>query len=393
MGTTALFVAVAGAILASGLLIFATFALLRVLRQNGFTGDRQNGPGPEPEPTPPLALAEPHDDERQQAFRHAQHEARRARQLANLAVTLELETLLTQVLEAAAAACRADAVAIRVLQDGDSPVVKTLNLHPGEDAPSLELLATESRARAVAMRYRFAPGELPPHVEPIRSGLILPLIGEEGEAIGTLGAYWRSEGHEPADAELASLEELAGNSGRAIENARRFKKLRELAVLDSLTGLYNRNHFYETLAREVKRAHRYDRSLALIVFDLDDFKAVNDRIGHLGGDAVLVDIAERLRSVVRGADIPCRVGGDEFAVILPESGVVDAEQLYQRLQVALEGRPIGRAERLRLSAGIAALQPDDDSVSLFQRGDAALFRAKRGGKGQALSPDNFESLP
>src|SRR5919204_2652498 len=151
MGTTALFVAVAGAILASALLIFATFALLRVLRQNGLT----NGPPPEPDvaPQPADQIAAPLDEERQQAFRHAQQEARRARQLATLAVTLELETLLTQVLEAAAAACRADAVAIRVLQEGGAAVIKTLNLQPGEDAPSLELLATESRARAVAMRY------------------------------------------------------------------------------------------------------------------------------------------------------------------------------------------------------------------------------------------------
>ena len=87
--------------------------------------------------------------------------------------------------------------------------------------------------------------------------------------------------------------------GPAIENARRFREARQQADLDALTGLHNRRYFHETLAREIARAHRYNRRLALIVFDLDDFKAINDRIGHLAGDAVLAEVAERVREVVR----------------------------------------------------------------------------------------------
>src|SRR5439155_13434760 len=116
----------------------------------------------------------------------------------------------------------------------------------------------------------------------------------------------------------------------AIDNARRFREARQLADLDALTNLHNRRYFHETLARECARAHRYDRRLALVVFDIDDFKAINDRIGHLAADAVLAAVAERLQSVVRSADVACRVGGDEFAVILPESALADAEQLYRR---------------------------------------------------------------
>src|SRR5205085_514059 len=95
----------------------------------------------------------------------------------------------------------------------------------------------------------------------------------------------------------------------ALDNAKRFREARQLADLDDLTGLHNRRYFHETLAREVARAQRYDRELALIVFDLDDFKAVNDRIGHLAGDSVLADAAARVRDVVRSADIACRVAG------------------------------------------------------------------------------------
>ena len=108
---------------------------------------------------------------------------------------------------------------------------------------------------------------------------------------------------------------------------------------------------------------------------------MNDRIGHLAGDGVLAEAAERVRDVVRSADVACRVGGDEFAVILPESGVQDAEQLYQRLQNAISTRPVGQAGRLQLSAGGTELRDDDDAVSFFQRADEALYRAKRAGKG------------
>jgi diguanylate cyclase (GGDEF)-like protein len=157
--------------------------------------------------------------------------------------------------------------------------------------------------------------------------------------------------------ELALLEELTTRAGPAIENARRFGEARQLADLDALTGLHNRRYFHETLARECSRAHRYDRKLALVVVDIDDFKSINDRIGHLSGDAVLAAVAERIQSVVRSADVACRVGGDEFAVILPESSMADAEQLYRRIQFAVGSRPLGPFERIRRSAGLAELQP------------------------------------
>ena len=168
------------------------------------------------------------------------------------------------------------------------------------------------------------------------------------------------------------------------ENKQLIESLTSLATTDALTGLHNRRYFHETLAREVARAQRYDRQLALIVFDLDEFKAINDRIGHLSGDAVLAETAERVRDVVRSADIACRVGGDEFAVILPESSTADADQLYHRLRGAVSSRPVGQAGRLSLSAGIADLLPDDDPTRFFERADEALYRAKELGKGQVF---------
>ena len=96
---------------------------------------------------------------------------------------------------------------------------------------------------------------------------------------------------------------------------------------------------------------------------------------------MLAEAAERLRDVVRSADVACRVGGDEFAIILPESTLDDAKGLYSRLQAAMAKRPVGQAGRIALSAGVADLRPDDDAASFFERADEALYRAKAHGKG------------
>src|SRR5581483_379859 len=148
---------------------------------------------------------------------------------------------------------------------------------------------------------------------------------------------------------------------------------------------HNRRYFHETLAREVARAQRYNRRLSLLVLDLDNFKEINDQIGHLAGDAVLAEVAQRIRDVVRSADIPCRVGGDEFAVILPESDQDDADQLYKRLQGEILLRPIAQARQLLMSGGAAELGSQDDAASLCQRADDALYRAKETSKGRVVA--------
>ena len=179
----------------------------------------------------------------------------------------------------------------------------------------------------------------------------------EGETIGSLAAISRSTASGFPDATADALEGLARRAGPAIWNAKRYVEARDLAELDSLTNLHNRRVFYEFLSREIARAHRYERYVSVIVFDLDDFKRINDRIGHLEGDAVLVEVAERVRSVVRATDIPCRVGGDEFAVILPESSRDDAELLADRIAIAIRGQKIAKIGTLKISAGVARAPP------------------------------------
>jgi diguanylate cyclase (GGDEF)-like protein len=316
----------------------------------------------------------------------AQAEGRRSRELSAIGSTIDLDAVLSRALEFAAALPLVDAAMIVVPQEEDGPVLATLGM-TAEEAAKHPVAAGDRKARAVEISYRYAPEQEDGNDDLIRGGLVLPLRAEANEPIGTLAVFWRHENREPTETELALLEDLAANAGPAVENARRFREARKLADLDALTNLHNRRFFHETLAREVARAQRYDRKLAIVVFDIDDFKGINERVGHLAGDSVLAQLAERVRSVVRSADIACRVGGDEFAVILPESSLGDAEQLYRRLQFAVSTRATGAAERLHLSAGIAELAPEDDAVSFFERADEALFRAKETGKGQAVTAE------
>ena len=323
------------------------------------------------------------------ALERAEEEGRRSRIFGELAGSIDLDEVLARTLEAAGALRGSDA-ALVLLPDpaGGKPIVATLGLSVDEAERHAITGPPDGRlARSITMSYTYPSLEQQSEDGIIHAGLAVPMPGEGG-SIGYLTIFTRQPAREFGEEDVRELESLAVSAGPAIENARRFREARQLADLDALTGLHNRRFFHETLAREVARAHRYDRKLALVVFDLDDFKDVNDKIGHLAGDSVLAEAAERMRSVVRSADIACRVGGDEFAVILPESSLDDADQLYRRIQHAVSSRSIGQAGKLYLSAGVADLRPQDDSVTFFQRADDALYRAKAAGKGKVVSANS-----
>jgi diguanylate cyclase (GGDEF)-like protein len=319
------------------------------------------------------------------AVGRAEEEGRRSRFLGEIAGSIDLDEVLARTLEAASSAVPDVDASIVHLENPDGE--PTVAAH-GVSADGAEAVAGPpdgSRARAIEVSYHYADDAEDPGRQ-IRGGLAVPLT-ESGSRIGYLSIFTRAGDRRFDKDDVRRLEELSLRAGPAIENARRFREARQLADLDGLTGLHNRRYFHETLARECARAHRYARRLSLMVFDIDDFKDVNDRIGHLAGDAVLAEAAARVREVVRTADIPCRVGGDEFAVVLPESSIEMADQLFVRIQNAISGRPVGQAGRLKVSAGVAELHPEDDSVSFFERADEALYRAKEAGKGRAMSAE------
>ncbi|MBA3347359.1 MAG: sensor domain-containing diguanylate cyclase [Actinobacteria bacterium] len=320
-----------------------------------------------------------------EALERAQEENRRTRVLGELGGSIDLDEVLNRTLEATGALPGVDAALVTIGAGATPPLVAAVGLTLDEGAPpSIGAPPDGSTPRAISVSYAYDEAQEAALGQVIRGGLIVPLASE-GEHLGYIAAYSHTGLDELQPVEANELEELALRAGPAIENARQFREARQLADLDALTGLHNQRYFHETLVREVARAHRYTRNLTLIVLDLDDFKAINDRIGHLAGDSVLAEAAERVRDVVRSADVACRIGGDEFAVILPESGLTDADQLYKRLQAAVSSRPVGQSGRLHLSAGVTELRPDDDAISFFQRADEALYRAKDAGKGTVVA--------
>jgi diguanylate cyclase (GGDEF)-like protein len=312
------------------------------------------------------------------AVRRAEEETERSRFLGQIATTIDLDDAIGSTLQAAAGLPNVDAAVVELDPDGDGEerLLGSIGLdrEDDEDGGVRIFTGTPDRreARAIELSYLYADEQA---AGAVHEALGVPLAGRNGR-IGWLGVFSRDPDVRFGEEDVRRLEELAERVGPAIENARRFREARQLADLDSLTGLHNRRYFHETLGREVDRAQRYQRRLSLVIVDVDGFKEINDRIGHLAGDAVLAEIADRIRQVVRSADIPCRVGGDEFAVIVPEVEVGQARQLVGRIQRAVSSQPIARAGRVRVSAGVADLQANDSPTSLFERGDESLYAAK-----------------
>jgi diguanylate cyclase (GGDEF)-like protein len=320
--------------------------------------------------------------ELQESVRRAEEETQRSRFLNQIGTTVDLDQVIDATLDAALALPRVDAALVRLDGAGDGgdaqkPIAGSRGFGDEQpDATSFFGQPGSWDARAVELSYRYPE----PADGAIRAALGVPLVDRSGR-VGWLGVFSRDPQVRFGDDDLRRTEELAERVAPALENARRFQEARLLADLDALTGLHNRRYFHETLAREIARARRYARGLALVIVDIDNFKGINDRIGHLAGDAALTETAERLREAVRESDIPCRIGGDELALILPESRLADAELLASRIEQAVSARPIARAGNMRVSTGFAEFQPNDDSTSFFERADKSLYAAKKKRKG------------
>jgi two-component system cell cycle response regulator len=165
----------------------------------------------------------------------------------------------------------------------------------------------------------------------------------------------------------------------------------EAAITDALTGLHNRRYMESHLATLVEQAHARGKPLTVLVLDIDFFKAVNDTHGHDAGDDVLREFAVRLKKSIRGIDLACRLGGEEFVVVMPDTDMAVATMVAERLRrrIAADPFPISRGERkveVTISIGLAALTGADDSAaSVLKRADQALYRAKRDGRNRVVA--------
>jgi diguanylate cyclase (GGDEF)-like protein len=175
----------------------------------------------------------------------------------------------------------------------------------------------------------------------------------------------------------------------ALENARLYEDARKRADRDPLTSFYNHRYLHERLGEEVVRSQRGKRPVSLLMLDLDDFKLVNDTFGHLFGDRVLTWVAELIRATLRVSDVPARYGGDEFAVILPDTDAAEARRAAERILGTFRDRPFVGEQRgpvpISASIGVATYPGDGRTATeLIAVADRALYRVKRdGGHGAA----------
>jgi diguanylate cyclase (GGDEF)-like protein len=156
-----------------------------------------------------------------------------------------------------------------------------------------------------------------------------------------------------------------------------------LATIDSLTQLFNKRHFDEVFGKEVARALQTQQPLSLVVLDIDHFKRINDGFGHPAGDAVLQHVAGVVKRQIRSSDCLCRVGGEEFALVLPHTSLVLAAQAAELIRVAVQGSVceyLGQPIPATLSLGVAELGAGDIPEALYQRADERLYAAKRSGR-------------
>jgi diguanylate cyclase (GGDEF)-like protein len=330
-----------------------------------------------------LKRAEHERDVLSESLAAARDAVSRQKQFGHIAARLDLDSVLEAAFESAREVLDVDAAAISLFQPHGEPIVATFGLADMAEQ-RLPLHEPLGGSGALAATYDHIGVHGSPGTEAICAALTLNLADHDEEPLGMLSLYWRRSrpSLETRDVELA--EELAQAIGAPLANGIRYRTVAHKADLDGLTQLRHNAAFRTALAAEVARAHRYERRLALLVVDVDDFKAINDRSGHLVGDAILAEFAAHLSSLVRVADVPGRIGGDEFAVALPESSASDAQRLFERLQAAARENTSFSGVRISFSGGIAELRPAEDAETFFGRADNALRDAKSGGKNVAV---------
>ncbi len=219
-----------------------------------------------------------------------------------------------------------------------------------------------------------------PAVEETRAEITLPLVSM-GQAIGVL-AVESSRAGSFEEADLAPLESVADLCASAIQNARYFDKIRQLAYRDGLTGSFNRRFFEMRILEEIERVMRYQGVLSVVMIDIDGFKRVNDEFGHLLGDEVLRQVVELMAPQLRRSDVLCRYGGDELAILLPETDLAKASGVAEKLRKAVASWEFpGVPRRVTISAGVASCPAYGQTRDQIVRAaDTALYAAKQAGR-------------
>lgn len=260
-----------------------------------------------------------------------------------------------------------------------------LRASDGTLRPVMRVPASEGNASAEALRaFIEAPG-------PVQQGPLIYLpIRAKGNVLGILLVEQPPPGRPLDHDDLNTMNSLATQAGVAVENARLYEAKEQLSRTDGLTQLYNHHFFQERVQEEIKRADRFRQRLSLVMLDVDDFKRINDTYGHQTGDQVLRRVARIVRDCLREIDVPARYGGDEFAIILPDTDLRDGIEAAERLRRTVAKHPIlagGTTMTLTISLGVATRPPQSplSSEELIKMADQALLDAKRRGRNAVTS--------
>lgn len=228
--------------------------------------------------------------------------------------------------------------------------------------------------------------------EETRAEMCVPLISL-GETLGVLALESaQPNSFQPGD--VQPLESVADICAVALQNARYFERVRQLAYIDGLTGIFNRRYFEMRIVEEIERAHRYQGGLSVIMIDIDHFKRLNDEFGHLLGDEVLRHVSSIFSQNLRKVDVACRYGGEEFVILAPQTSGEHAQAAAEKLRRVVAGWNFPGVPRpVTISAGISNL-PDHGTTrdDLVKAADQALYAAKQGGRNRVVIAEKLKTV-